>query len=104
MTLKKLPLWISGTNIAELVLIKKGKEKKNGSNKLLPMDDIQGCKNNCPYCEVPNTTNDLKGDHLLAVLKTLNYLMGSKDWRLSAGNHLTIPTLIKLLLPGTSQV
>ena len=103
MTLKKLPLWISGTNIAELVLIKKGKEKK-----MVPINYCQwmiyrGCKNNCPYCEVPNTTNDLRGP-FVGGFQTFNYLMGSKDWRLSAGNHLTIPTLIKLLLPGTSQV
>lgn len=37
----------------------------------------RGCKNNCPYCEVPSKTSNLKEDHLSAVIKTFKLLDGN---------------------------
>lgn len=59
----------------------------------------RGCKNNCPYCEVPRTVNDLKGDHLSAVLKTLKLLDGKvKRLEFIGGEILdSFPILMKSL-------
>lgn len=64
----------------------------------------RGCKNNCPYCEVPRTANNLKEDHLPAVLKTLA-LLDDKVKRLEfiGGEMLDYPYIDEIIEAGNKS-
>ena len=64
----------------------------------------RGCKNNCPYCEVPSKTSDLKEDHLPAVYKTFELLDGKvKRLELIGGEPLDYPYINEIIDAGNKS-
>ena len=64
----------------------------------------RGCKNACPYCEVPNTVSNLKEEHLLSVLKTLELLDGKvKKLEIIGGEPLDYPDIDKIIIAGNES-
>jgi len=68
----------------------------------------RGCKNNCPYCEVPNTAtataNDFKKDHLSSVLKTFELLNGRvKRLEFIGGEPLSYPYVNEIIEAGNKS-
>ena len=64
----------------------------------------RGCKNACPYCEVPNTASDLKETNLSAVLKTFELLDGwVKRLEFIGGEMLDYPYLDEIIEVGNKS-
>ena len=64
----------------------------------------RGCKNACPYCEVPSTTADLNDDHLSAVLKTFELLEGKvKRLEFIGGEMLDYPFINEIVYNGNKS-
>lgn len=64
----------------------------------------RGCKNACPYCEVPNTAGNLNEDHLPSVLKTFKLLDGNvKKLEFIGGEPLDYPNIDKVIIVGNKS-
>lgn len=64
----------------------------------------RGCKNNCPYCEVPSKTSNLKEDHLSAVVKTFKLLDGKiKRLEFIGGEPLDYPYIKEIVEMGNKS-
>lgn len=64
----------------------------------------RGCKNNCPYCEVPSKTSNLKEDHLSAVVRTFKLLDGNvKKLEFIGGELLDYPYINEIIKMGNES-
>lgn len=64
----------------------------------------RGCKNNCPYCEVPSKTSNLKENHLPAVVKTFKLLDGNvKRLEFIGGELLDYPYINEIIKMGNES-
>ena len=64
----------------------------------------RGCKNACPYCEVPNTASDLKETNFLPVFKTLGLLGGNiKRLEFIGGEMLDYPFINEIVYIGNKS-